>query len=702
MRFLVPDEHGPARRDAEGPDPERQPEQEAGPGRQRHLHPERHRPQPGGSGPARQPHERRLHRRAARQERRAAAGRTAGLRLQAPVVPRRGARSNCRRTSRAAPGWANSPGIERFRVKEPGGAEHTWLTARGACAYPIALQGRAGETLRVPVVFEGADLLSEVSLLEVRGGQFVKDWRAALCHRGRLPRASETCRPGDYSLYLKPEEQEIAVRVTQGEDRDGFTFSPRRALERPRLAPLAGGGGRSRGGSGGRSASRNATPFTRVHVFATRYLPAYDVFGRLGFTGAPALLQQPWRSARTFYESGRDIGDEYRYILDRQTGQEVPRQHAGPARPAAESMGDARHGDAGGSARRRRRLRRSRGGHGPWPPARRPRPKQPRPSRPRDTRRSTSCKQPAVVLLNLVPDKDGRIRIPRADLKGKPQLRILAVDPVTTRPEARGARRHARRDPRPAPRGGPGPGQDVLASRSSSRPCRRRARSTIADATTARFETYDTVAKAYRLLATLGGNPTFEEFAFIANWPDLDRAEKQRLYSKYACHELSFFLYRKDPEFFQTVIAPYLKNKKDKTFLDRWLLGEDLKEYLEPWRFGRLNIVGAHPARQAPARAAGFGRPRRAGTGRPDPAGHRGLQPPIRHGRADRRDGDARWRARSHRGTACKTGREREGRARRSGRPREEVPDEPAGARRSSGQASGGARRRGAGWRESG
>ena len=39
-------------------------------------------------------------------------------------------------------------------------------------------------------------------------------------------------------------------------------------------------------------------------------------------------------------------------------------------------------------------------------------------------------------------------------------------------------------------------------------------------------------------------------------------------YSKYACHELHFFLYHKDPEFFRTVVQPYLKNKMDKQFLD--------------------------------------------------------------------------------------------------------------------------------------
>src|SRR5262249_9121747 len=56
-------------------------------------------------------------------------------------------------------------------------------------------------------------------------------------------------------------------------------------------------------------------------------------------------------------------------------------------------------------------------------------------------------------------------------------------------------------------------------------------------------------------------------------------------------HELHFFLAKKDPGFFRVVVRPYLANKKDKTFLDRWLLEEDLSEYLHPWYYGRLNTV---------------------------------------------------------------------------------------------------------------
>jgi hypothetical protein len=56
------------------------------------------------------------------------------------------------------------------------------------------------------------------------------------------------------------------------------------------------------------------------------------------------------------------------------------------------------------------------------------------------------------------------------------------------------------------------------------------------------------------------------------------------------------------------VVRPYLVNKKDKTFLDHWLLEDDLGDYLQPWRFGRLNTVErillAQRIKNEPARTA--------------------------------------------------------------------------------------------------
>lgn len=479
------------------------------------------------------------------------------------------------------------PDIERFRVQAATGAERVWTPARDACAYPSALHGRVGDTLRVPIAGEAAVAVADASLLETRRGQFVRDWRTSLAAadgflelRG-LP-------AGDFSLALGREGREIAVRISQGEERDGYVVSARRALERPRLAPLN-VAAVVPGAEGVEVRLANATAFTRVHVFATRYLPAYDLFGRLGFSGAPGLVQQPWQPARTFYESGRDIGDEYRYIIDRQQAAKYPGNML--ERPGlllnpwavrateaeAEQLAEGREyaGHAAGLANAAGAPPASESVEG---------------FSPEGYAGLDFLKQPAVALLNLVPDKDGRVVVPRAALKGLPQLRVLAVDPTAT------VLRQAALDETPVETrelrlaAGLDPKKSYSEQKRITVVAAKEA-ATLADVTTARFETYDTVAKAYRLLATLNADATFGEFAFVAKWSELDAKEQRSLYAKYACHELSFFLYHKDPAFFRSVIAPYLRNKRDKTFMDHWLLGDDLAPYLEPWRFGRLNAA---------------------------------------------------------------------------------------------------------------
>ena len=71
------------------------------------------------------------------------------------------------------------------------------------------------------------------------------------------------------------------------------------------------------------------------------------------------------------------------------------------------------------------------------------------------------------------------------------------------------------------------------------------------DIATSKFEPYDSLARVYALYATLSHEPKLVEFAFILNWPKLKPEEQRTQYSKYACHELNFFLFKKDPKFFQ-------------------------------------------------------------------------------------------------------------------------------------------------------
>ncbi len=479
--------------------------------------------------------------------------------------------------------------VERFRVRAPSGAEQTWHTMRDTCAHQSILHGRTGEILRIPVVWKTtAEVTDEVSLIETRHGEFIKDWREALSvNDGFLELSGLPA--GDYSLFLKSFGTELTVRVTQGEASDGRVVSFRRVLELPRLAPL-----NITSVTPEKTKIKvrlaNATQFSRVHLFVTRYLPAYDLPGHLGYSGLPALSQQMLRPARTFYESGRDIGDEYRYILDRQqatkfpgnmlerpglllnpwtlrtTEAEVERLAAGgvyAGRDAAVAKAELAKSAASEEAQALLP-----GGYASL----------------------DFLRQPCVAILNLVPDPQGNLEIPRAALKGLPCLRVLAVDPASfvmrcvaleeTPMDTRDLRLVNGLDP-----------QKAYSAQKQVTVMLPDAEVAVDDVTTSKFEKYDTVAKIYRLMANLNPDATFGEFAFIVDWPGLPEAERERLYSKYACHELSFFLYYKDPAFFEKVIAPFLKNKKDKTFLDKWLLGDDLRGYLESWRFERLNAA---------------------------------------------------------------------------------------------------------------
>ncbi|MHC4202411.1 MAG: hypothetical protein ACYSU0_20660, partial [Planctomycetota bacterium] len=113
----------------------------------------------------------------------------------------------------------------------------------------------------------------------------------------------------------------------------------------------------------------------------------------------------------------------------------------------------------------------------------------------------------------------------------------------------------------------------------------------IDDITTSEVEVYDSLAKLYSLYSALKPDPKLVEFGFVLGWQKMKPEEKREKYSKYACHELSFFVYKKDPQFFMNVVVPYLRNKKDKTFVDHMLLAQDLSRYMKPWAHGQLNVM---------------------------------------------------------------------------------------------------------------
>jgi hypothetical protein len=113
----------------------------------------------------------------------------------------------------------------------------------------------------------------------------------------------------------------------------------------------------------------------------------------------------------------------------------------------------------------------------------------------------------------------------------------------------------------------------------------------LGDPRTRRFQAYGSIADVFQLYSTLLSSPEWEKFRFVSRWHELTPAERTARYNEMACHELNFFLYHHDRQFFDRVIAPLLTHKLDKQLVDLWLLAQPLDSYLPLWRTQRLNTL---------------------------------------------------------------------------------------------------------------
>ena len=117
----------------------------------------------------------------------------------------------------------------------------------------------------------------------------------------------------------------------------------------------------------------------------------------------------------------------------------------------------------------------------------------------------------------------------------------------------------------------------------------------IKDCTSANFEMVDSLEKLYKLqvelLRTANKSLNYSEWKFLGDWEDLEPEKKSELYDKYFSHELNFFLYMKDPQFFEATVKPFLACKLEKTFVDKYLIGDSLSEYFNFVEACKLNTL---------------------------------------------------------------------------------------------------------------
>lgn len=120
----------------------------------------------------------------------------------------------------------------------------------------------------------------------------------------------------------------------------------------------------------------------------------------------------------------------------------------------------------------------------------------------------------------------------------------------------------------------------------------------IEDITSTHFVLIDSLSMVYDVLENMNKlfqghkNNNLWDFRFLIKWLNKSKEEKLKLFSKFMSHEFNLFLYKKDPEFFKTVVMPFLANKMEKGFIDKFLLDLPLNEYLdEPSELENLNIL---------------------------------------------------------------------------------------------------------------
>ncbi len=476
-----------------------------------------------------------------------------------------------------------------------GANQRSWDIEEQGRTLPRLIQATSDETVEIPVAELSQEVSREdVAIFQLRGGGFTKDLFPVIEKKeGRIELASLD--PGDYLVHLRGENHSIQLRVTEAENGSlGYALGKKRLLETGYAKPLIFRGIQADNEKVSITLG-NVGKGARLHLLATRFLPEFSPFDELKTPLRDGLFSVSRGFPESFYVSGRDIGEEYRYILDRRNSKAYPGNML--PRPGLilnpwalqETETDRDEAEEGEVYKRSAPMSddaRRKAGAGASDKSKR------EGERAVTTPSVTFLGSQPVLLTNLQIGEDGVVEINRELLRDRQHLHFVAVEGEQVSYESLSID--------PPLNNLPIRNLSLKESLDTEKSFTQQRNVTlllpkekleIEDFRSAQIESYSTVSELFATLLAIRPDDTFSSFQFLANWDDLEASTQQSLYSEFACHELHFFLSRKDPEFFKQVVEPYLKNKKDKTFLDHYLLEENLEGYLRPWEHSRLNVV---------------------------------------------------------------------------------------------------------------
>jgi len=479
-------------------------------------------------------------------------------------------------------------GIHSIKVRGASGQHRSWTLQSDRRDQINLLTLSSEQTLKIPFIEKlnrhevgffststGGILTDEFSRLKLANGYLTASGLPA----------------GDYRLHLKSSGQTIKVMVSNGVVSQGHTFNDTRMLKLPTRQPS----------HISKITKKKETleidvsgtdPLTRVHVIATRFVPGIDPFQALGGSQRPGLTTGKGRYLPSLYISGRNLGDELRYILERRYAQKfVGNMLVRPEillNPWALRDTESGEEKLEGGDKFKRKL--TAPGAIPASMGRKGKNRSQSKNGGEITPSYEFLFNDPVLVANLIPDKNGKLSIKLDAFGDRQHIHVLLVDPEgsTYRSVSLPDRKTRLRNRRLITALDP---KRHFTEQDRVSLLKKGDKIKLPDLANSQFEIFDHLGSIHRYFLTLKNDATLREFSFITNWPSLTDEEKTEKYSRYACHELSFFLSRKDPTFFKDVVLPHLVNKKDRTFMDDYLLGKPLDKYYTAYEYARLNVV---------------------------------------------------------------------------------------------------------------
>lgn len=466
------------------------------------------------------------------------------------------------------------------------GMKRLFPLIRSQAPWPTALHCVSGKETRIALPRDVSEAKGNFRLIEMRSSAMFSDESDRLSVADGMLILPELF-PGNYQLLDLNTDVVVEIAVTDGPVIENVALGTVRHLSLPLGTPV-GIAAVDKTNDGLKIRISGANELTRVHIVAGRYYtdtdPLFDL--KLPFAN---LYSQSLGIPVSGYLSDLQLGDEYQYVMRRKYVAKYP----GVMLPQPGLILNPWETETTANNRENLSI-----GDAPAPAAPMmdgavdPKQQGDHLSERSGALRSTFdfLADSGVTLANLQPDAAGEVVIAQDVIDAMPLIHIVVTDPVSI------VRRTIYGPLAPVP------SQD-LRLQTSIDPDRHYTfvRSVVSASQdqpldvkslgSAQVQVYSSIADLLDLYITLVSDARMAEFREIGQWHTFDEQTKQSLYGRLACHELHLFLSVHDRPFFESVVRPYVANKKEKQFVDHYLLDNDLEPFTTPWAFERLNAL---------------------------------------------------------------------------------------------------------------